>query len=259
MTNGSMSTDWYEYRNDWTHVQGEVIQEALITLYVNGMELATIMVTPNDLECYTLGFLKNEGLIAALDEVENIHIKENNCCVDIWLSHAIIKPERAIITSECGGGITFEDPALNIQPLQEECSIHPDRLFELFQMLHYPESLYARTRGVHAAGITNGEGLLAVAEDVGRHNAIDKILGACLLKGIDTRGLMLLATGRISSEMVRKAGRMGCPLVASRNSPTSMAVTMARAWNITLIGYVRQHTLRVYAHPQRLSTFPHTD
>jgi FdhD protein len=74
-----------------------------------------------------------------------------------------------------------------------------------------------------------------------------------LIGGVDTAGLILLATGRLSSEMLRKGARMGCPIIASRNSPTSMSVALAQAWNITLIGYVRQHTMRVYAHPHRLT------
>jgi FdhD protein len=82
---------------------------------------------------------------------------------------------------------------------------------------------------------------------------VDKLRGACLQRGIDPRGLALLCTGRISSEMLKKAANMGCPIVASRTSPTSMAVQLARAWNITLVGYVRRGQMNVYAHPERLN------
>ncbi|HEX9809681.1 MAG TPA: formate dehydrogenase accessory sulfurtransferase FdhD, partial [Alphaproteobacteria bacterium] len=89
-------------------------------------------------------------------------------------------------------------------------------------------------------------------EDVGRHNTVDKLRGACLELGIETRGRILLTTGRVSSEMLRKGARMGCPVIASRNSPTSLSVAMAQAWNITLVGYVRQGSMRAYAHAERL-------
>jgi FdhD protein len=105
---------------------------------------------------------------------------------------------------------------------------------------------------VHTAALSDGKELLVVAEDIGRHNTLDRLLGLALIVGVDTAGLILLATGRVSSEMLRKGARMGCPIIASRNSPTSMSVALAEAWNITLIGYVRQRTMRVYTHPHRL-------
>ena len=254
MGSGAVTVQWQEYGRDWRPVEAEVIEEALVTIYVNSLELATIMCTPHEQDCLALGFLKNEGLIEALADVESLHISKDGCCVDVWLSHAIRKPARTIITSGCGGGGTFDDPSLGIEPLQDDLRIAPELLFERFNELHSPQSLHARARGVHAAGLSDGERILALTEDVGRHNTIDKLLGLCLMQGIETRGRILLATGRVSSEMLRKGGLMGCPVIASRNSPTSMSVAMARAWNITLIGYVRRGSLRVYAHPERLST-----
>src|SRR5256885_14430467 len=106
---------------------------------------------------------------------------------------------------------------------------------------------YQRSRGIHGAALSDGERLLVVAEDVGRHNAVDKVKGEALLQGIPTEDLILLSTGRISSEMLLKAARMGVPLVASRTSPTEMAVGLAEQLNITVCGYVRQGSLDLYA------------
>ncbi|PYM71328.1 MAG: hypothetical protein DME03_19750 [Candidatus Rokuibacteriota bacterium] len=102
-------------------------------------------------------------------------------------------------------------------------------------------------RGIHGAALSDGERLLLVAEDVGRHNAIDKIKGAALLRGIPTENRILLSTGRVSSEMLLKAARMGVPMVASRTSPTEMAVGLAEQLNITVCGYVRGEGLNLYA------------
>lgn len=249
---GAAPARWYEYRQDWTEVNASVIEEALISIYVNGFELATIMATPREQDHLAIGFLKNEGLISAKQEIAAIYITPDGCCVDVWLDHSIQPPEQVIITSGCGGGVTFSEPEGGLQPLPDGPAIDPEQLFDLFQLLHSPESLHAEARGVHTAGLSDGSIILAHAEDVGRHNTIDKLLGQCLQEGIDTGGMILLATGRVSSEMLRKGAMMGCPIIASRNSPTSMSIRMADAWNITLVGYVRRTSLRAYTHPQRL-------
>jgi len=252
MSSGAVYTTWYEMGKSLKPIHAEIIEEALLTIYVNGEELATIMCTPLDQEDLAIGLLASEGMIEAISEVVNIHLGGDGCCVDIWLSHSLKAPERRILTSGCGGGVTFKDPSVDIEPIQDDLEIDQDTLVHQFNMLQSSGSLYARARGVHSAGLTDGSRLLATAEDVGRHNTIDKLLGACLRRGIDPSGLILIATGRLSSEMLQKAARMGCPIVASRNSPTSLSVKMAEAWNITLIGYVRRKGMRVYTHPQRV-------
>lgn len=249
---GAAPTSWFEYRQDWTEVNASVIEEALITIYVNGFELAAIMATPREQEQLATGFLRNEGIITTKKEIETIYITPDGCCVDVWLDHSIQLPKRVIITSGCGGGVTFSEPEEGVQPLPDGSEIDPEKLFELFQELHSPESLHAEARGVHTAGLSDGSSILALAEDVGRHNTIDKLVGQCLQEEIDTGGRILLATGRVSSEMLRKGAMMGCPIIASRNSPTSMSIEMADVLNITLVGYVRRTSLRVYTHPQRL-------
>ncbi len=253
---GAVPAAWHEYKDGWHQADGEIIEEALITIYVNGTELAAIMGTPLQQEVLALGFMKNEGLIQSLAEVEVLYVSKIGCCVDVWLDRAFVKPERLIITSGCGGGVTFDDPRVGIEPLESDLCIDPSTLRESFRRLQPPNSLYARSRGVHAAGLFDPESeeLLVVVEDVGRHNTIDKISGLCLQEGLDPRGKVLLATGRVSSEMMRKAAVMGCPVIASRTSPTSMSVEMARAWNITLIGYVRAGRMRVYSCPERIGS-----
>jgi FdhD protein len=261
MSSGTEPTQWREYHQGWSAVDGQVIAEALISIYVNGEELATIMATPQGQDLLALGFLRNEGLIKGLEEVEILHISQAGCCVDIWLNRPFVKPSRVIITSGCGGGVTFDDPSTGIQPLQSDLHIEPELFYEMFRKLQPPDSLYARSRGVHAAGLLDPEKgeLLAIVEDVGRHNTIDKLTGCCMVKGIDPQGKVLLVTGRTSSEMIRKAAVMGCPITASRTSPTSLSVKMAQAWNITLVGYVRTGRIRVYSHPERLGYAAESD
>ena len=252
MAEGVVKADWYDYRRGWEMVQGEIIEEALMTIYVNGRELMTIMSTPGEWDHLALGFLKNEGFIDDMDEVDHVYVNDRGCCVDVWLHHAIDSHRRKILTSGCGRGLTFDDVLSEIEPVDEDLRIEPDALAQRFTELHEPGSLHARARGVHSAGLSDGDAVLALTEDIGRHNAIDKLMGACMVQGIETRGRVLLATGRISSEMLQKGARMRCPIVASRKSPTSMSIEMAKVLDITLVGYVRRNTMRVYTHPQRM-------
>jgi FdhD protein len=259
MSEGTINFRYHLYRKQdgWQDIDAEVIEEGFITLFVNGFELATLMGTPRDPLQLALGFLANEDLIQNIGEVEIAHVCGTGTCVDIWLSHNTWEqPRRKIITSGCGGGLTFAELASYQESVQSDLSIDPGKLSELFGKLQDQNSLYARARGVHTSALSDGEQLLIITEDIGRHNTIDRLHGECLRQGINPGGLILLSTGRISSEMIYKAVKMGCPIVASRTSPTSMSVGLAREWNITLCGYVGHNSMRVYTHPERLQQQP---
>jgi len=254
MPDGTVLFDYHQYRGEWEEIQAEVIEEGFVTIFVNGRELATLMCTPRDPLQLALGFLANEDFIQSYEQVEISHVCAGGGCVDIWLSHPVWdQPRRRIITSGCGGGLTFADLAAHQLPVTSDITISPEKIGELMVQLQSQDSLYARARGVHTSALSDGRQLILVAEDVGRHSTIDRLRGECLRRGIDPKGMILLATGRISSEMINKAVKMGCPVVASRTSPTSMSVGLAREWNITLCGYVRRNRMNVYAHPQRLA------
>jgi FdhD protein len=256
--NGAVETEWFEYRGRWTRERGEVIDEVSLSIYVNGVEFATFMSSPGDQIELALGFLKNEGFIDRMDEVRVVTTSENVCCVDVWLDKSVAKPERFVITSGCGGGMTFDNPSDVFEPLEDDLRIDPATLFDLQRSLYSSDALHARAGGIHTSGLSDGKTIFLTVEDVGRHNTIDRLAGACLLHGIETRGRIILSTGRISSEMMRKGARMGCSMVCSRTSPTSMSVIMARAWGITLVGYARGNRMRVYSHPERLGLSPGT-
>jgi FdhD protein len=243
---------WLTIGDEGGPTDGRLIEESSLAIYVNGAELVTLMCTPLQQEELALGFMQNENLIEGMTEVESVHISADGCCAELWLTHQQDAPERRILTSGCAGGVTFEDLTAELPPVSSELRIEVDDLLGWFEALQPPNGLYASARGVHAAGLALEGEIVARAEDIGRHNAIDKVAGIALLKGIDPRDGVLLATGRISSDMLRKGARMGCPVVASRTSPTSLSVQMAEALGITLIGYARRGRVRAYAHPERL-------
>lgn len=234
-------------------IDGEVVEETLACLSVNGQELATFMCSPRDLDKMALGFLYNEGIIEHRDDVRALHISRSDTCVDVWLqdSQAVL-PERPIVTAGCGGGVTFDDLSGEHQPLAIDARATPAQLASLMRQMHLGATLYQRARGIHTAALAEGDDLLLQVEDVGRHNCLDKLAGAALLEDLDTQGRIVLTSGRISSEMLNKARRLQTPIVCSRTSPTSLSVRLAEAWNITIVAYLRQDRMRVYTHTDRI-------
>jgi FdhD protein len=199
MGDGAVSFNYSTYDGEWQEVEAEVIEEGQLTIFVNGIELAALMCTPRDPLQLALGFLANEELISGLEDVEIDYVCPEGGCVDLWLSYSILgRPVRKIITSGCSGGQTFSDLSAAHDPVQSELKISPDRIVSLLGQLQSRDSLYARARGVHASALSDGEKLVIIAEDIGRHNTLDRLRGECLRQEIDSRGMILLSTGRIS-------------------------------------------------------------
>ncbi len=255
-----------------------VIGESRWTLYVNGCELVTFMCTPRDLHFLALGFLQSEGLIAELSDVLSLKVfeAENRCywyVPSIGLNDTLTMPVCAesvgaidarvkgdpvaslgpkTLTSGCGGGVTFDDLSREHAPLQSDLQVTVSQIVHLVEQLNANATLYRMARGVHTSALARDEQLLAVAEDVGRHNTLDKLRGICLMQGIPTRDTIVLTTGRISSEMITKVAKLESPVVVSRTSPTVLSIQLAKEWRITLIGYARARRLNVYAGEDRI-------
>jgi FdhD protein len=228
-------------------VKGEVVREQPLTVYVNGERFLTLLSTPVKLDALVLGYLWMEKVIGSLDDVTAMTISEVDGRADVTLARPVQLPTERILTSGCGGGITFRiDPRL-FSRLDSALRVRPAALAARMKDLYAEAVQYRASRGIHGAALADADRLLIVAEDVGRHNAVDKIKGEALMRGIPTADHILLSTGRISSEMLLKAARMGVPLVASRTSPTEMAVGLAEQLGITVVGYVRPDSLNLYA------------
>lgn len=269
---------YYKYTSKGVErIDGLVIGETRWTLYVNQQELTTVMCTPRAMHYWAVGFCLNEGLIHSLGDVSllcvyeapdrcyyfapalgmnetlTMHVcQESVGVIDLRLKTKITLPTRRVLTSGCGGGVTFDDLAAGHEPLVSTRVAQAEEIFALMRELNQRALLYRASRGVHTSLLASRDGELILAEDVGRHNTLDKIRGECLMRGIDTQDGILITSGRISSEMVTKAVKMGVAIVASRTSPTTLSASLAQQWNITAIGYVRGNEMNVYTHPQRI-------
>jgi len=233
-------------------VEGDLIVESPVMLFVNGELWLTFMCTPNQLDALALGFLYNEGVIDSLDQVVALHICENRDVIDVWLSQNAEKPKDWKRTSGCSGGYTAIDLYSIAPEFNHGMSLESNFVRKLVERLFESQNLYNKAGGVHTSILTDGDHVTVNAEDVGRHNSLDKIAGICLLENINIPRRILLTTGRISSDMLQKSARIGAAIVISRTSPTSMSVDLAEKWGITLIGYARRDQFNLYTHPSRI-------
>jgi FdhD protein len=233
-------------------VDNDLIVEKPVVLYVNGELWLTFMCTPNQLESLAIGFLYNEGVIDSLNQVADTYICDSGDIIDIWLNHNVEKPKEWKRTSGCTGGYT----AVDLHSIRTEFSngtcLEVGEVRNLVEKLFDSQHLYGKAGGVHTSVLTDVDQITVMAEDVGRHNSLDKIAGKCLLENIKFKKKILLSTGRISSDMLQKAARIGAAIVISRTSPTSMSVDLAEKWGITLIGYARRDRFNLYTHPGRV-------
>jgi FdhD protein len=241
-------------------IDAGVIGEIRFTIFVEDRELVTLMCSPWQLKALVVGFLYLEGLIESLDDLEMLRVCLEDRLAEVRLAHGFPDvPPRKILTSGCTGGVSFGkylDQIEQFRVTDDRTRVSPGRMYELLRALYDQSNLYRQSGGVHTSIFAEPAGAdpRLVAEDIGRHNTLDKLQGMALLEAISTRGGVLLASGRISSEMLFKAAIMGVPIVGSRTSPTNLALAVAERLNITVCGYLRQGSMNVYTHPWRIAT-----
>src|SRR5436190_1722511 len=241
-----------------SEVAADVVREQPLTIHVNGEKFLTLLCSPMMLEALVVGYLWMEKVIGDVEEIARVEVSPVDGRADVTLTHPVTLPTERILTSGCGGGITFRIDHRLFPRLHSRLRVSARALSQRMKDLFAAAVHYKESRGIHGAALADEDRLLVVAEDVGRHNAVDKVKGEALLRGIPTEDRILLSTGRISSEMLLKAARMGVPIVASRTSPTEMAVALAEQLNVTVCGYVRPDGLNLYTGEGLLLTEPAT-
>ena len=231
--------------------------ERPVTIYLNDVEVATTQSTPSDLEELGVGFLVSEGLLSDREALGTVDVDAKRGFV--WVTSEEAVPEDLVhrtryLTSGCGKGVTFSSVghARGLEPVTGDLAVSADELYRYVGDMARAATLYRDTGGMHACGLAFGGGLVLVREDVGRHNALDKLLGRAWLDRIPTSGAILISTGRISYEMAVKAAKAAVPILASRSAVTDLAAEIGAALGITLVGYARGGKLTVYTHPERV-------
>lgn len=230
-----------------------------MTIYLDGEELVTLLCTPEKTDRLALGFLRSEGLITEPDDVSSLHVDREKGLVEIELKDKNILAGRLfgrrMITSGCGKGTVFYNAldSLSSNPVANDLRIASRQVRLLMNELQARGELFRLTGGTHIAALADCSRLIIAFEDIGRHNALDKIIGESLLQGISTDDKIIVSSGRLSSEILLKAAKLKIQLLISRAAPTSLSVDLAEKLKITLIGFVRGKRFNVYTHAWRIS------
>ena len=248
----------YSYHNGKLEPgEKEVVQEFPLKLIVNQREIATLICSPHDLRYLAVGFLRLQGFVKSAEDFLMLSV-----CNDFGIANVGIRGDlpdklKPVLTSGCGAGISFTLNHQTKNPSGQCCTsqrtYQPSEIFGMMEQLARLAENYKSHGGIHSAAVGNGTSILLYAEDLGRHNTLDRIAGEALLKGIDLSGTMLVTSGRVSTELAAKAAMLGISMIASRTSPTNMAVKMCEEAGIVLIGYVRGGRFTIYTCPERIA------
>ncbi len=255
-------------------VQGSVVAEEPLEIVLNGRRVAVLMRTPGHEKELAVGYCLGEGLVCSFEDValvqhcgrlalrpnapdDPLDMSRNRVSITLREGGCVGNPGDEVaplIRSGCGR-VDLHEVDLGLSPLPRDDLRVPRAILEgLSAAMPSLQRTYRESGGIHAAALFTREGdLVVLMEDVGRHNAVDKVTGYCLLRGIPLGDKLLVSTGRASYDMVVKAVRLGIPIVASRSSPTSLAVQLADRLRCTLLGYLRRGQFRVYTHPWRIA------
>ena len=227
----------------------DVAEEIPIALFINGRHVITAMVSPVNLEDFVTGYLFTEEIIKTMKEIESIKIEKNRVSVITKNLFKVLPPKKTIL-SGCGGSTSFIDVE-KLPKIHSDFSISAAAITSALRSV--PESDIQRTTGdFYTVVLHDSRRIISVAEDIGRHNSIDRIIGYALRNGIFMSQTFVISSGRISSEMVRKCLIANIPIIVSRSATTTLSIEIANKTGMTVIGFAREGKLNIYSHPERI-------
>ena len=241
------------------NVKDLVAEEVPLQLFVNKIFWATILCSPTNLKELAVGHLLSEGIVKSTNEIEEVDVKEkeNSCAVKLKSNVkvedriSVSRLHARVIASACGGGSPLQFKG-KIPKIEAQLTVKAQTIFESVNQLNFKAQGFRQTGGLHVAAIYKVDGsLVALAEDVGRHNAVDKVIGIAALQNIDFSTCFVALSGRISGDVAFKAAKVGLPIIASLSAALSSGIATAQESNLTLTGFVRGKRLNVYTFPER--------
>ncbi|MGF7185889.1 FdhD protein [Desulfitispora alkaliphila] len=249
-------TVWRRSIEEAKEMEDLLAKESPLTIYFNDKEIVTLLCTPEHMDELAVGFLAAEGIINTKEDLKDVHLDEDKGAAWIEGKEQPFAEKmflKRYITTGCGKGTTFYN-VLDVQtkPIESNFSISIDQMLKLMKSSQTMSELFKETGGVHGNALCNTDSVLLFRDDIGRHNATDKIVGKCFMEDIGLDDKMLLTSGRISSEILLKVAKVGIPVIASRSAPTALAVNLAEKLGVTIVGFARASRCNVYTSPQRI-------
>ncbi|MDY5059632.1 formate dehydrogenase accessory sulfurtransferase FdhD [Staphylococcus simulans] len=241
------------------------VTEFPLTVMVNGEEFATVICSPDHMEELVLGFLASEGAILKRSELKSIQIDDSKGFAHVELTKDLGDrfeySTKRMIASCCGKSreFYFQNDAAVAKTSLSNITLTPQQVINMMTRLQTASTLFKRTGGLHNAAISDGDAFFEHRQDIGRHNALDKLYGFCIERHIPVRDKVLIFSGRISSEILIKAAKIGVGVILSKSAPTTLAVTLANDLNITAIGFIRDGNFNIYSHPERIKAVSSQD
>ncbi len=239
-------------------VEDEIAMEFPLTIRLDGEEFATLVCSPDDLSDLVVGFLASEGVIRTMADIRGWSLDEERgfAYVELTRPQSTAKQlhSKRMIGSCCGKSrqFYFHNDARTARTIVGGASIPAERCFELMRRLQLSSDSFRLTGGVHNAALFDEAGGMVARSDIGRHNALDKLFGHCLRNRMSAKERVIAFSGRLSSEVVLKAAKIGCPIVLSKSAPTDLALRLADDLGLTCVGFIRADSLNVYTHPERI-------
>ncbi len=237
----------------------QVVQESPLTIYLNDQEFVTLLCTPEKQDYLTLGFLRSEGLIKGREDVLSLEVDEENGMVNVETREPGKLSEKLFgkrtITSGCGKGTIFYNvlDSLSESSIKTEIYLNPETISRLMRDLQDRADLFKTTGGVHSSALGTKEGIVFFCEDIGRHNAVDKLIGECIAEDVSLEDKLLITSGRLSSEILLKAAKIGIPVLLSRAAPTALSVELGNKLGVTMVGFIRGKRMNVYSGEWRIT------
>jgi len=236
--------------NNFIKSRHEVVEELPLSIFINGRHFVTAMISPQMVKEFVIGYLFSEKVIEDIKEIESLQIEENIAKVIINNSLKVLSVKKLII-SGCGGGSSFLDE-LKLPKISSNLKIDAGDIFSGLKFL-LNSNLHRMTGGVHIVGLFCKKTVICRSEDIGRHNALDKVIGCGLIKNVDFTTTFVVCTGRISSDMALKCSVTNIPIIASRGATTSLAIEIADKAGLTTIGFVRGRRMNIYTNGGRVN------